>query len=189
MAIETTTVLLTESSVPYIGAAPTRVQWPTNIPRSEKIFTAINFAVTVASGGDTQAIIVTCVLPEGFAYVMLEGAVQLTGADIADWNPAVFATLDDRTANPQLRDVYQVDRGGVASAGGAGAGLTTCYRCLNCPTKMLIPSASPGGQNRWVLENLVVDGAAMTVICYFRFLVFDLNQAYYWAVNTPMPVR
>lgn len=189
MAVVTSTVLLTESSVPYIGAAPTRDQWPTNIPRSEKIFTAINAAVTVAAGGDTQAIVMNQVLAEGFAYVMLEGAVQLSGADVADWNTAIFATLDDTTANPRFRDIYQVDRGGVSSVGGGGAALSTCYRCTSCPTKMLIPSTSPGGQNRWVLENIVPDGVAMTVICFFRFLVFDLNQAYHWAVNTPLPVR
>lgn len=187
MTVTTTTLALPASNFPYIGAAPTQEQWKTLIPRGEKIYGTTGSSVTVAGAGNEQALIVTANLPEGFAYVLVEASVSLIGADIADWQPAAFAALDDSVATPTFRDTFKADRGAIWATSTTALGGT--YRCEDCPQKIIIPSAPDGGQLTYWIQNNVQDGVVMTAIAYFRFLVFDLNQAYYWAVNTPFPTR
>lgn len=187
MANTITNIPLTAINFPYIGAAPTQDQWATPIPRSEKIFSTVATAVTAGGAGNEQAANVTAILPEGFAYVMVESVVSLIGVDIADWQKSAFATLDDSVATPTFRDTFIADRGEIWATSAILPGGT--YRCSECPTKIIIPSAADGGRLQYWLQNNVQDGVAMSVIAFFRFLVFDLNQAYYWGVNTPLLTR
>lgn len=187
MTVTTTTLALSAINVPVIGAAPTQEQWRSPIPRSQKIFGTTSSSVTVAGAGNEQALIVTANLPEGSAYVLVESAVSLVGADIADWQPSAFAALDDSVATPTYRDTFVADRGALWATGVTALGGT--YRCHECPTQIVIPSAMDGGQLTYWIQNNVQDGVVMTCIAFFRFLVFDLNQAYFYGVNTPMLTR
>lgn len=184
--VTATVIVLDAINFPYIGAAPTQQQWATAIPRSEKNFSLVSGAVTVAAAGNEQSLNISAVLPEGFSYVLVEATVALLGADVADWQTSAFATLDDSAAAPTFRDVFSMEGGAIWRTNVTSLGRT--FRCSECPTKIIIPK-SDGGRCQFFLFNNVQDGAAMTVICFFRFLVFDLNQAYYYGVNTPTLTR
>lgn len=186
MTVTTTTLNLVGKNIPYIGAAPTQDQWQSIIPRAEKIYGTTSSSVTVAGAGNEQSLVVKCVLPEGFGYALVESSISLFGADIADWTPTAFAEMVDSVASPSYRDTFIADGSGIWATSTTALGRT--YRCHECPSKIVIPAAD-GGQLIYRVFNSTQDGVVMTCYAYFRFLVFDLNQAYFWAVNTPIPTR
>lgn len=186
MAVITTTFSPLPVSFPFINPYGEPLQWQTGIPRSELVFSVVDQDITLAGVGDTQRVIFNCTLPTGFAYVITEGNMRITGADFADWQNQAFSALSsEATTTPIWDSVFPMPGIDVTEGPTFGNVIYTS----GVTNKIVIPAGGLNGRWRWKVDNLVTNGIAMKLTGFARALVFDRNQAQQWQVNTPLPVR
>jgi len=176
-------------TIPYVGGGSMeKVNTP--IPRAEINFEINNGAVTLSGVGDSQTIDITCVLPLSFAYVVQEiSLTNLVGVDGDAWEPIGICRIRNNSIElPTWK--HSMD---LFSRGHYFVSATTRGRGYHL--------ASPGELNRMIipgtsanlviqLSNITLNQSAMTIDGFLaRFLVFDVNQAYFYGGNTPIPVR
>lgn len=177
-------------TVPYVGAGDMdKVNTP--IPRSEINFQISDGAVTLSGVGDSQSLVITCVLPPSFAYVVQEVSLfNLTGVDADAWQNFGTCRIRNNTAEPTQVWKHSLD---FFSRGPFFVSATTDGKSYHL--------ASPGELNRLIipgtnaslviaLHNPTLNDSAMVVDGFLaRFLQFDVNQAYHFGSNVPIPVR
>lgn len=186
MAIVTTTITPPGVRFPYINPYGQPLQWQTGIPREELIFAVKDEAVVVATGGDTQRIVLNNILPQVDAYVLVEAKWIVQSVDFADWSINAFSNLvSERLVTPQY-SVHLQCPGLSVTEGPADGGVVYESAVSN---KIILSADAGGGQLRFKVDNNTADGAAATVTSLVRFLVFDRNQAQQWSVNSPQPIR
>lgn len=177
-------------TIPYVGAGGMDTV-NTPIPRAEVNFQINDVDIPVATGGDTQRVLIKCVLPLSFAYVVQEISVySLYGVDAADWG----ATPTCRIRNTAIGGRTWAHSMDLWSRGVHSASPITIksrsYH-LSCPgelNRLVIPGTDANLDIN--LVNDTADGTAMTIDGFLaRFLQFDINQAYFFGANTPIPVR
>ncbi len=186
MAVATTTFTPSAMVFPYEGL-PTLGGDHSQHPFAELRFNILAGTVAVEAGGDSQKIDVQVTLPRNFAYTPMDVHFSIFGADFADWE--AFADCfwtDGLGTGPNPRTVlapipcwnegvsgtlrsyrFDFERMGVLKPGGGGS--TPQFRVL--------------------LVNPVINGSAMTVNFSARFLQYNIEQAHYFAVNSPTPTR
>lgn len=181
---------MTMEVIPYVGAGDMgKVNTP--IPRAEINFQVNSEAIAVATGGDSQRLLINCALPLSFAYVVQEISIyNLAGVDAGDWETVASCRIRN-TAISGKTWAHSFD---LWSRGTYSASPTT-------NTARSYHLSSPGDLNRLVIpgsnanldvgvSNPTVDGTAMSIDGFLaRFLQFDINQAYFYGANTPLPVR
>lgn len=196
MAIVTTTFNLANANmemqrIPYSGiGAMDAVNTP--IPRAELNYLISAGDIAVATGGDSQKITIVCDLPLSFAYVVQEISIlSLEGVDGDEWEN--FGVCRLRTTSPSGTWSHSLDlssRGAYSRLITATPGWGKSYH-LTAPgelNRLIIPGTSA---NLLIsLRNPTVDGSAMVIAGFMaRFIQFDVNQAYFYGANTPVPVR
>lgn len=180
MAVETTTITPAPTQYPVIGSGAPR---PNFIPRGEIAFFTENQIIAVPNTGDSQLVKVVSVLPPGFGYVLRYMSLHLSGVDIADWDTSLYACFRDQDNSKQLYDIG-MDSGNVNYLGGR----VFVPRANSIPGKTII-SLGAGGEVCMHVANASIDGSAMTVRAEVVLLIFDLDQAYSWAINSPVSIR
>ena len=181
----TTTSLTPAASIFQYQGMPDILGERTRIPRAEINFNLDEAVVTVAGAGEDQALIITCVLPPGFAYAMREVHVGLKTANGDDW---------DNTAWGQMANGAGATRTLFApiqfASNGTSRGITRRIWVVSEYVKqVMIPVPGDGPEMGFSVSNTTIDGAAGTVSFFAAFLQFDIEQAHNFAVNNPLPIR
>jgi len=186
MATTATSITITAKNFPYIGPHQSYGM----LPSAEILFVDDTDIIVAASGRD-QLLDITMNLPKGWAYVMVEGNIEIAGADAADWDDCLRC---------QVRDIQP------AGSFTFSANLTLCnipgetwssdtsikgktYQVVDVLKKVIICDGAVDGRVFVHGMNRVVDGAAGFTETFFRFLRFSLEQAHHFAISTPIPVR
>lgn len=195
MAITATDLTPEPTRVPIIGPImTTKDSWMTQVPKAEIVFSGNNETVTAAAAGESQRLRIHCLMPKGFAYVFMEGSVQMRETevdDLNDWsdNASCLITADEILLNDFVY-YKQIDKPAEGAPSSSEtlkeAVYTFRHEGLN---KVINPRNNSQPVLRFDTTNLVIDGGPLTTYFYFRFLQFDLNQAFYWAVNSPFATR
>lgn len=178
---------MTMDTVPYAGAGGMDF---TNspIPRAEVNFIVTGGAITISGVGDSQIVRFICQLPLSFAYVVQEVSVfQLYGDDIAQWQNITSCRIrNNQSGKTWAHSLDLFSRGQYNK----DALLSKSYQ-LNAPgelNRLIIPGTS--ADLTVEIANPTTDQSVMAVDSFFaRFLQFDVNQAYFYGANTPIPVR
>lgn len=186
----TTTTNLTPAAELFgFTGLPGALQERSAVPRQEVIFNIIDGDITVAAGGADQDLSITCNLPVNFSYALMEVHLAINGADAADWGNSALAIWTDGDATDRtIACLFEGTSKGVAGTSSSSFGaLSRQYTFADKPTVILLPANEP----KLVLKvaNSTIDGAAMNTHFMARMLMFDIDQAHHWEVNTPMPIR
>lgn len=193
MAIISTTATPLAERLALIAPVPSQDLWMTQIPRAEIIFRG-SPSITLAGVGDTQRFQIHCILPTGYAYVYIEGRVSLRESvvgDLANWeDEACFLIQDDSAGSGWSYPMRMTKEAVGAICQGSITLREAVFEPSSPPLKKVIV-APPGLTPRLFFDvsNVSTNDAAMTSFFFFRFLQFDLNQAFFYAVNTPTSVR
>lgn len=179
---------MTMETIPYTGGG-TMEQVNTPIPRAEINFIINDGSVTLSGVGDTQLINITCNLPLSFAYIVQEISIsQLVGVDGDAW--ANFGLCRLRNNNSVGAWKHSFD---LFSRGNYFVTATTQAKSyhLSAPgelNRLVIPGTS--ATLITTLANVTTNQSAMILDGFMaRFLQFDINQAYFYGANTPIPIR
>lgn len=186
MAVVTTSLTPTPARFPYANPYGPPGVWSTGIPREELIFTEIAAAIAVATGGNTQRLIINLNLPSTDAYVLVEANFSISGADADEWNAQAFSRLQSEASGVPIWSIdFQCP--GLEVPEGATSG-TRVYSS-GVSNKVIVSAGTSGGLMFFKTDNNTADGSLMTVNLFARFLVFDRIQAQNFSVNTPTPTR
>jgi len=185
MAVITTTIASTPRRNPFINPYGDLVSWNSPIPSAELFFAEVATILTAGAVGDSQRMVLNMDLPRSFGYVLVEGNFRISGVDGEDWDDNGSARVATEIVAPitwssylQCPSLFNP----LGSAFGARA-----YRC-DTINKLIVPGKTDGTLEIKV-NNLNLNGSECTVDSMFRFLVFDVNQAQNYQVNTPVPTR
>lgn len=192
MSIDTTVFTPTMIRFPYIAPPALAIpdSWLTPIPRGEGIFSIFNGVVAAPSAGDSQSLSINCILPNSFAYVLVEVTCRLQDTEIgdsADWDDNMQSYVTDDASNgswlaapqtPGLR--YRTNN--LQVVGGQA------FQMMLPPKKMILPKSDEGGLFLTNYNNSI-DGGPMQIFFMAKFLEYDLNQAHFFAVNTAVLTR
>lgn len=168
----------------------------TFIPRSELIFSRIAGVVILSGSGDTQHCSIVINLPRGYGYVLSDWSFYLretVSGDLLNWDAAPTCYLVDSPTDPTWIKHVAMGRAGLSKTD-AGLNQYTYYASDLC-TKMIIPKNPPNpdagdtGRLQCDITCQTTNQAALLIYCFAKFLKFDLNQAWGYMANTPIPVR
>lgn len=163
------------------------------IPQAEVNFILRADTVIEAAAGKDQQLIIRCDLPAGFAYIF-QGAQLLCdeteAGDMADWNTDLRSFLQNTTAAApaQGRWLYPLSFTGGDLVNNSAV-LKSRTFIAEAQSKLVIPLFGTVARMDSAFWNVVIDGGALTINFVAKFLEYDLNNAYHWAINTPIPVR
>lgn len=172
---------------PFINQFGQPDVWATLVPRSELVFSALGFAITLSGVGDDQRVIINCDLPSGFAYVLMEASLSIDGAEADEWDTNAFCSLADSAADVTAKWKKCLHAPGLLG-NSAATSFTRCY-VVSAASKIILPGPGLTGRLQLRTMNLTTNKAALVGTAYARFLLFDVNQAQFNAIHTPVPVR
>lgn len=187
MATITTSFTPEGLTFPYIGIGVDPAQFITMIPSAEVMFQITSGAVTLSGVGDDQKINIDCALPRSFAWALVESSLILKSVDAGDWDLNCRSWLVDATTNPVYNTPIEYVSEGLAHDTTLQESLT--YTVRNLPTKIIVPHSTLDANFHVQLHNITLNDAAGVMTFSARFLRYDLNQAHYFAVNTPLLTR
>lgn len=187
MAVVTTVPTMTPISLPIIGVGENAFS---PIPRSDVVYRSGTVAIAVATSSDTQALSMTITLPSSYAYVLRSMNAVVYGADAADWSTAAWGCFQDTSAAEPRSITYDLALPGVLVPK-TPTGLVNgkVYTLETVPSKVVASIGSAGSQVCLWIRNDTADGTAMTFRAAIHLSVYDLSQAYAYAINTPTLVR
>lgn len=190
MALVTTTLTPPPSIFSYSGMSDV-VGVMTDVPRAEVHFTLDSGDVTLSGVGDTQRLIINCVTPQGYAYVMREVHFAMFADDIDDWGAIAWLGFQDgeSAGTRSFRSPMEMFSDGTMVRGG---GLTAAriWTPKAIVKQVVIPNDPKEGCLLEVfVNNNVTNGDAAIAFFSARLLQFDIEQANNFAVNNPSPVR
>lgn len=187
MATITTTIVPNAVRTPFINPYGQPDVWNTIIPRSEIVFSSIDFVIDLSGVGDDQLLVVNNDLPAGFAYVLLEHSVVVEGVDADEWAANGHCSLADSSVDASaswkkcLQAPSLISRTTLTN-------FTRCYKPEGS-SKIVIPKPGLVGRLQIQTQNFNTNKVAGVGTTYARFLLFDVNQAQFNAIHTPVPVR
>jgi len=192
MATIRTTISPTPQLFPFSGL-PDPEGDLSSVPRGELIFSIDPASDNVTEGdtADDQEIFLSMVLPQNFAYALMEIKLSLDGtvADIPNWDPVAIAAAVNGTTNRTMSAALQGVSNGIyhhkTGAGPAGR----VYTFEGMTGLIHSPRASEQANVSIKWANTTVDGEAASVRLWCRFLVYDIAQIHHWAVQTAQLVR
>jgi len=173
MAIVSTSLTPDAQRLPLIGALGSQAQWVTQIPKAEIIFAEIGQNVTLSGPGDSQRLLINCILPPSYAYVFIEATVQLretVAGDLADWDDQSEFFIEPSPAGPwKFYSKFSKDSVGAFSGGSATLREST-YELISPPLrKVIVPNSSASPHLLFTVSNVVENQAAMATNFFFRF--------------------
>lgn len=191
MAIDLTTIQPEAQLFPYSGLDdPNRSMSP--VPRQEVRFVDKGTTVPDPGVGDNQAISVLCLPPQNFAYALVDVNLFVQSTLAGTFNlPKGFFTLFQDAMTAAASTVMAslcVEAGTIVhSTGGA---VDTFQYCMRDPFRQILTPA-PGNQVSLSLSmfNTTADDVDYTVAVYCRMLMYDIDQANHYAINTPQLIR
>lgn len=183
----TTTTVLEAKPFMFTGLEGLPEQDRSRLPRGR-----IDFAessVVIAEGAlEIQLWIVSCTLPEGYAYAIQEvhSGVAGTLADVANWDTAALGGFTDT-------DNILISFDGVNVAGVTSISLTNTQRMYTFdipPKSIIVGSTGAAGTVLTVTHsNPTIGDAAIAGTFFASFMMYDIEQAHHVLVNTPQLVR
>lgn len=189
MATITTAIIPPAIFLPYIGPDNTMDTWQSSIPRGEILFRVDDDAVLISGVGDNQLLTITASLPRGFAYVLAEANMKIQNADVDAWQDGCQFRLQDSIAAARWNSNSRFESGALV-INNATAVFNKNYDLVRPPLqKLIVCDRGDAGRLSVSCMNLTTNQAAGTVTFLARFYQFDLNQAFFWAVNMAFPVR
>ncbi len=191
MAIVRTTITGVPQLFPYSGTGAI-MQMQGERPRGEIRFNFDAVAVALTGVGDNQQVFVSLTLPQSYAYTIADAFFALTSeaAGTNNFPNQGHASFNDRASGSPINQSVPLE---FTSAGSVGVTATDnarkTYNVGKVPQGLMVPQP---GQNPAMFSqytNTTANDAAYTAKGYFRFLQFDIDQAYHVLVNSPTPVR
>lgn len=179
-------------SFPFIGIGPASQHPITAIPSAEVTFAIFSAGgrvddITIAAAGEDQTVTVNCDLPRSFSYVLVEAYARIQGADGDEWDTEGFSNLNSSITSPDI--VYPINFGGRPGVGHSNPTNESRFYEVSAPGVVLIPTGPDDARFTTTWSNVTIDGSAMTISFFARFLRYDRNQVQFWQVNTPVLVR
>lgn len=188
MAVVSTSFTLDAVRLPLIAPVGEPDIWWSNYPKAELVFVLFGAPVTLATGGDTQNLTITCPLPVSYAYTLADVTMLIHGANADDWYEAALLELVDKTPVPTWGLDMQFQSTAIGGLGNTPNTSRNYGLQVQPPGKTLL-ATSPGAGLTMVVTNDVIDGSALQVNFYARFLQFDLNQGFRTSINSPVLTR
>ena len=191
MAIDTQTIAMTGSYVPYERPPQNLTLWSA-IPRGLQSFLVPTGILDAKALNDSMLLSLTATLPPNFGYVMADLMVTIAQDEAADWN-GIFIL--------NLQNYYRAALADSVALSGTWAGTfiaqtdsllrTTRADDLRGPLSPII--GAPGTSGALVTITLTNPGAAATtggtVNASIAFWQFDLEQIRKYPINSPTPVH
>lgn len=186
MAVTQTTLNPTPTRLPLIAPVGEPDIWWSQYPKAEIVFALAGAAVTVAGIGNTQRLVINCVLPSTFAYVLQDLTLNMTSAtDIDDWQSATLTNIRD--GNPPIWTQW-LPFEGLSTGGHAGITFKT-WALTTPPTNKTLLGINPDPRLQVTIDNPVITGEVAVANLFCRFYQYDLNQGYRTAINAPILTR
>lgn len=190
MANDHTEFVVEPSLFAYEGVKPVGSE----VPRQELRFSILNGVVDApAMATDTQTVEIICRVPRNYAYVLAEVHLAISGQDAFGWASSAFATMDDGSAASDRTYVAPME--GVSNGftwnlvgGSAKTRKAWDWPCLLKGTVIPNPGSIDTGLNVHA-GNASGSASLISLGFYARILMYDIEQAHHFAVNTPTPVR
>ncbi len=160
-------------------------------PRGEVRFNFDGEAIALTGVGDNQQLFIDLRLPANFAYIMSDGFVALDSeADGTNNFPNVaHASFNDAAGGVITQSIpLQWTSAGAVIITSTSKERKT-YVNDKAATGVLVPQIGAVDALFYQQTNTTANDAAYAAKGYFRFLQFDISQAYHFRVNSPVPVR
>lgn len=192
MATTVTTIAPPLVAFPFIGIGPAAQQPISAIPSAEVTFNifpqgGIADDITIAAAGEDQICTVNCDLPRSFSYVLVEAYARIQGADGDEWDSEGFSNLQSSITDVEVN--YPINFGGRPGVSHSNPANEARFYEVSPPGVVLVPVGPDNARFTTTWSNVTIDGSAMTIGFFARFLRYDRNQVQYWQVNTPVLVR
>lgn len=171
---------------------PTLSQEESPVPIAELVFTTQFSAVTLSGVGDDQLVKLTCNLPVGFTYVLIDCRMDLQVAndsDMADWDTIAYGLISTAASGSQYRSPFQGISRGLISALDGGLPPRSMFQFVSLPSQVIIPSGQAEATIVVTIANAVQNSSAGFFTSFVRVLQYNVSQAHHYQVNTPIPVR
>ncbi len=154
------------------------------------MFREVDFDVAATGAGDTSRVIISCVLPQNFSYVMCDTALSLRpiSAGTNNYDNQVNVNVTDSDGGTDRTWSWRT----VLASDGEVINNTLhwkYWRPLNLPTMTILTAPGQQASATLVAMNETANDVAYKGNLVVRFLAFDVNQVHHWAVNTPQLVR
>ncbi len=150
----------------------------------EQVFAIRAGTIAIPTAGNSQLVSFICLLPRGYAYVIVELNASLFGTDASDWGINGFFEVQDSITGPRWTSTPMLEGVEVERVVPHRS-----YQAFKLPNKLILTNGPDSGRIRVEIANIAIDGSAMTFIGYMRVLVFDLAQAFESPANTAIFVR
>lgn len=157
------------------------------MPRGRIDFANSSSTIT-AGGAEGQIWIVSCTLPENYAYVIQEVHSSIAGpiADIANWDTTALGGFTDT-------DNILISFDGVNVAGVTGVTVLLDNRQYTFdmpPKSIILADTGPTGTVLTVTHsNRTIGDAEVAGGFFASFMMYDIEQAHHVLVNTPQLIR
>lgn len=191
MATETTTVTPDQLPFPLAGAPPGG-----STPYQLIQLVANGFTAAASGAGDNQRVLISSLLPRGNAYALLDYYVELhvSGAGNNNWGASAGLFMRNAIAGAGGLTIVQPIEcvSDNVLVRGAGPVEQRDYRAPRLPTGILFPS-QVGVDNQIQVEfdiyNTTANDIETNGHMYALLAQWPIEQAYYFAIHTPMLVR
>lgn len=195
MAITTTSFTPEPQLFPWSGLSdPARER--SDVPRQEVWFIENFAAITAGGAGNEQHVDFTCSLPRNFSYALTDLSFGLVapaaGSSGNNFEVGANVIVQDGSSTT-LSNQFSLQGLTAVSTFLAGGKQELCW-CMpdDCMPSMIFKAAEPTSSNVVLNGNMFNWSQNDGVYLFYlmaRFLMFDYNQAYHWAPNTPTLTR
>jgi len=193
MTTTTTSITAAASLFPFTGMVAGELD-RSSVPQAEVIYKILNGAVTVGGSGNEQRLDVTFEIPRNYAYAVVGVAVSITVVNglTNSWDDDADLFIVDATGSGRTFEAHmRFGSGPVLDTLGTprktyavDSGSFGLVRTIVVP-----PPNSTGQKFAITFENLTQDAPAALVQVFARALLYTIEQAHHFQVNTPMLVR
>jgi len=191
MAITTTTITPPALLRPYSGLGEIGRSELTS-PRGEVRFNVDGDSITAGGVGNEQRLHIQMLLPLNYAYALTDANVRLKNDDAGEWDQLgrLSVSDSDSTGRTFVSNLLFDSVAIVDSILGLGAKSRIYNSRSSFPAQLLVqvPGHSAPKVSFFAANNNQNDLAG-TCEAYFRFLMYDVDQAYHAGVNNPSLIR
>lgn len=155
----------------------------------------VNQAIPTPGAGNNQYVICKLQPPKNFAYVLMDIFVGLNAGSTSttnNWSVMNYVIQDDSSgANRRFRIAGDLTTQGKGFLGSSAifALKTWCLPAGCRPSLMIIPPRGAQPEVAITAYNETAADIAYEANVYARFLQYDIDQANYFAPNTPLLIR
>lgn len=196
MALITTTVAPTPTLLPYTGLTQT-VRERNNVGRAEVRFDVAGTTIPATGAGDQQRVFLSCALPRGYAYALLNATARIGGTDSDSWDFNAEAVFQDgiganatQEIHHNLQNGYRAVLGATEAPNARAGGFNFIYEIVERVPAVLW-NKNNSDSVRYFADFVTGDTntSACSFSCALNFIQYDIEQAYDYRINTPTFVR